>query len=297
MKLTRYYYKSFPNDQKLGIRTAEGLLDVSKAAEGLSLSAPRTMDEVLIHPDDQLQLLKDLLDAVKKKPDPSYIVNEQCIHYLPISLYPEKILGVGMNYVDHAAEVVGEIPTAPVLFSKHTNALSAHLQEIPVPVTTQQMDYEAELVIIIGKDRENISYNDALDYVFGYTVGNDFTARDLQFKTSQWMLGKTLNYFAPTGPVVTTKDDIEDPMNLHIQLKLNGDIQQDGKTNDMIFTVPYLISYISQYLPLKPGDLIFTSTPKGVLAGQKSEDKRWLKPNDEIEITIEGIGTLKNRLV
>lgn len=297
MKLTRYYCKRHPNEPKLGIRLEEGLLDVSQAAARRSLSVPKSMNEILVHPDSQLKLLENLLIEVQKNPDVSDYVTDNTIHYLPMSANPEKIICVGMNYTQHAAEVVGEIPTVPVFFNKYNNALSAHLQDLPLPTSSEQMDYEAELVVVIGKEGENIPYSRAYEHIFGYTCGNDLTARDLQFKTSQWMIGKTLNYSAPTGPVIVTKDEIADPMNLRIQLSLNGEMRQDGNTSDMLFTVPYLVSYISQYIPLKPGDLIFTSTPKGVIAGAKDEDKRWLLPNDEIEITIEGIGTLKNRMV
>ena len=157
------------------------------------------------------------------------------------------------------------------------------------------MDYEAELVIIIGKEASKVTKEEALSYVFGYTVGNDLSARDLQSRSSQWLLGKTCDNFAPIGPYITTAGEI-DPNNLNIGCKVNGVVRQAANTKDMIFDCATIISYISESMTLKPGDIIFTGTPGGVILGYPKERQQWLKAGDEIEVSIQHIGTLANRL-
>ena len=182
-----------------------------------------------------------------------------------------------------------------VLFSKFNNALSAHKQEIDLPKNAEHFDYEAELIIVIGKEASNISKEDALSYVFGYTVGNDLSARDLQFRSGQWLLGKTCDQFAPTGPYLVTADEL-DPTNLDIELKVNGEVKQSANTRDMIFDCATIVSYLSQHMTLKPGDIIFSGTPDGVILGYPEEQRVWLKSGDEVQVTIENIGTLTNIL-
>ena len=208
---------------------------------------------------------------------------------------PEKIICVGLNYVDHAKESNMDIPTYPVLFSKFNNALAAHNQTISLPKDAQKFDYEAELVIVIGKEASKISKEEALSYVFGYTVGNDFSARDLQFRSGQWLLGKSCDDFAPIGPVLVTSDEL-DPQNLDIKCTVNGELRQSANTRDMIFDCATIISYVSQFMTLKPGDIIFSGTPDGVILGNPEEKQQWLKSGDEVCITIENIGDLVNVL-
>ena len=188
-----------------------------------------------------------------------------------------------------------DIPTSPIIFSKFNNALAAHNQKIPLPKNAEKIDYEAELVIVMGKEAVNVSKEDALSYVFGYTVGNDLSARDLQFRTSQWLLGKSCDSFAPIGPYLVTADEL-DPNSLDISCKVNGSLRQSANTKDMIFDCATIISDLSQHMTLKPGDIIFSGTPDGVILGYPEEKQEWLKSTDIVEISIENIGTLVNVL-
>ena len=162
-----------------------------------------------------------------------------------------------------------------------------------LPKDAEKFDYEAELVIVIGKEASKVSKEDALSYVFGYTVGNDFSARDLQFRSGQWLLGKSCDDFAPIGPYVVTRDEI-DPQNLEIKCTVNGELRQSANTRDMIFDCATIISYVSQYMTLKPGDIIFSGTPDGVILGYPTERQQWLKKGDEVIVSIEHIGELVN---
>jgi 2-keto-4-pentenoate hydratase/2-oxohepta-3-ene-1,7-dioic acid hydratase in catechol pathway len=188
-----------------------------------------------------------------------------------------------------------DLPTNPVIFSKFNNALAAHKQTIIVPRMTEQMDYEAELVMVIGKTAQNVSREEALNYVLGYSIGNDLSARDLQFKTPQWLLGKTCDQFAPIGPYMVTASEI-DPNALNISCTVNGETNQSANTRDMIFDCATIVSYLSQYMTLKAGDLIFTGTPSGVVLGFPENERVWLKSGDVIEVEIEKLGKLSNRL-
>lgn len=205
---------------------------------------------------------------------------------------PEKIICVGLNYLDHCKETGMEIPTSPIIFSKFTNALIGPNESVQLPVNSQEVDYEAELAVIIGKTAKKVTAEDAMNYVFGYTILNDISARDIQLGDGQWLRGKTPDTFAPIGPSIVTKDEITDSHQLDITLKLNGEVMQDSNTENLIFDIPFIISYLSQSMTLKPGDIIATGTPHGV--GMSREPQVWLKDGDEMEITIEKIGTLLN---
>lgn len=209
---------------------------------------------------------------------------------------PEKILCIGLNYRDHAIETNAPIPTEPVVFNKLPSALLAPGGVIRLPKVTSQVDFEAELVVVIGKAGRDISEEAAMDYVFGYTCGNDVSARDWQKNkpAKQWLLGKSFDTFAPIGPVIVTRDEIPDPGALPISLRLNGETMQSSTTAQLIFSIPHLISYISQVATLQPGDLLFTGTPSGV--GMARTPPVWLKPGDQVEVEISGLGTLKNRV-
>lgn len=272
-----------------GIGTAEGIIDVKKAADTYSLDVPTTVEEAIARGEEGLSQLAQLADKN------TTVIPEAEITYAPCVLNPEKIICVGLNYADHAAESNMDIPEYPVLFSKFNNALSAHKQIIPLPKTASHFDYEAELVIVIGKEAKNVSKEEALDYVFGYTVGNDLSARDLQFRTPQWLLGKSPDNFGPIGPAIVTADEV-DTGNLDISLKVNGEVKQSANTSQMIFDCATIISYLSQHITLKPGDLIFSGTPEGVVMGYPEDQRQWLKSGDEIEVYIENVGTLVNVL-
>jgi 2-keto-4-pentenoate hydratase/2-oxohepta-3-ene-1,7-dioic acid hydratase in catechol pathway len=210
---------------------------------------------------------------------------------------PCKIICVGLNYKDHAAESGSPIPKEPILFSKYATALIGHGENIMLPRVSQEVDYEAELVIVIGKKGRHLTLNNALEHVAGYTVGHDVSARDWQLRKDgkQWMVGKTFDTFAPMGPVLVTKDEVKDPQNLPIRLRLNGQVMQNSSTNQMIFGVAELLTYLSQVLTLEPGDLIFTGTPPGV--GVARKPPVYMKDGDVVEVEIEGLGVLRNPVV
>jgi 2-keto-4-pentenoate hydratase/2-oxohepta-3-ene-1,7-dioic acid hydratase in catechol pathway len=207
---------------------------------------------------------------------------------------PHKIICLGLNYRDHAAESGAPIPKEPILFSKYATALIGTEDTIVLPPVSHEVDYEAELVIVVGKRGKNIAAADAAAYVAGYTVGHDVSARDWQLKKDgkQWMVGKTFDTFAPTGPHLVTADEVHDPHNLAIRLRLNGQTMQDSNTKQMIFNVGQTLAYLSQVFTLEPGDLIFTGTPPGV--GFARQPPVYLKGGDVVEVEIEGLGVLRN---
>ncbi len=215
----------------------------------------------------------------------------------PPVLRPSKVLCVGLNYRQHAIETGMAIPTVPVIFNKFPSALAADGQPIAIPPATQQMDYEAELVIVMGRSADHVKTEESVRYVAGYTVGNDVSARDLQLRTSQWLLGKSSPGFAPLGPFLVTTDEVPEPHNLAIRLWRNGIPCQDSNTSDMIFTVPELIAYLSTIWPLEPGDIIYTGTPEGVILGHPEAERDWLRGDDVVRVEIEGVGELTNRFV
>jgi 2-keto-4-pentenoate hydratase/2-oxohepta-3-ene-1,7-dioic acid hydratase in catechol pathway len=225
-------------------------------------------------------------------------VKEESIEYGPIVTRPDKIVCVGLNYRKHAQEIGMPPGKAPVLFSKFNVALNAHQKPVKLPLdVAKKFDYEVELVIVIGKEAKNISEGDALTCVAGYCTGNDFTARDLQMENGgQWLIGKTPDQFAPIGPYMVTADQI-DPDNLKLECRVNGETRQSSNTNDFIFNSRQMISYISRYVTLRPGDIIFTGTPEGVILGKPKDQQVWLKAGDKIACSVEKLGELKFDLV
>ncbi|PAK39374.1 fumarylacetoacetate hydrolase family protein [Peribacillus simplex] len=217
------------------------------------------------------------------------------VNILPPIAKPDKIICVGLNYFDHCKETGMEPPESPVIFSKYANAIAGHNDAIEIPINSTEVDFEAELAFVIGKEAKHVSEEEAIEYVFGYTIMNDISARDLQFQDVQWSRGKTADTFAPFGPVIVTKDEVGDPHNLAISLELNGEIMQDSNTSNLIFTVPKIISFLSQSMTLMPGDLIATGTPPGV--GMGRNPKIWLKNGDRMNVSIEKIGTLSNHVI
>jgi 2-keto-4-pentenoate hydratase/2-oxohepta-3-ene-1,7-dioic acid hydratase in catechol pathway len=219
------------------------------------------------------------------------------VKLLPPIPDPPKIICVGLNYRDHAAETGAAIPRDPVLFSKFTTALIGPEDSIVLPPVSQKVDYEAELVLVIGRKGKNIAKEHARDYLAGCMVGHDVSARDWQIEKDgkQWLAGKTFDTFAPTGPWLVTMDEVGDPHELGIRLRLNGKTMQDSNTRQLIFRAEELIAYISQVVTLLPGDLIFTGTPPGV--GMARTPPVWLKGGDTVEVEIDGLGVLRNPVV
>jgi 2-keto-4-pentenoate hydratase/2-oxohepta-3-ene-1,7-dioic acid hydratase in catechol pathway len=223
------------------------------------------------------------------------LVPMESLRLAPVVVAPEKIVCVGLNYRRHAVEANMPIPTTPVIFGKFANSLSASGERIGLPAVDFKYDYEAELGVIIGREARDVSVDRALDCVAGYCCANDLSARGAQLATSQWMIGKMLDGFLPLGPFLVTADDIPDPQALRVQCRVNGELRQDSSTSDMIFSVAEIIAFLSRHATLKPGDVIITGTPEGVLIGHKTPV--WLKPGDEVAIEIAGLGTLTNTLI
>lgn len=210
---------------------------------------------------------------------------------------PQKVICIGLNYADHAAESGQPIPPEPVVFCKFPTAVAAHGDEIRLPRISEKVDYEAELVVVIGRGGKSISRDRALEHVAGYACGHDVSARDWQLQKpgGQWLLGKTFDRFAPFGPELVTPDEVGDPGQLKIALRLNGQTMQNSSTKQLIFSIDHLISYVSSVCTLQTGDVLFTGTPPGV--GGARKPPVYLKPGDETEVEIERIGVLKNRFV
>jgi len=205
---------------------------------------------------------------------------------------PGKLICIGLNYRDHAAESKMAIPENPVVFSKFPTSVIAPGEPVVLPRTSTQVDYEAEMAVVIGRRAKNVSADRALDYVLGYTAFNDVSARDFQFADGQWQRGKSCDTFAPMGQTIVTRDDIPDPHKLSIKLVLNGETMQDSNTDQLIFGVPRLIEFLSETITLEPGDVIATGTPPGV--GFARNPPVFLKPGDQMEVLIEGMGGLGN---
>jgi 2-keto-4-pentenoate hydratase/2-oxohepta-3-ene-1,7-dioic acid hydratase in catechol pathway len=215
------------------------------------------------------------------------------IRWAPPISSPSKIIGIGLNYLDHIRESKGKVLDFPVLFAKFPNSIVGHGDKIEWDRSlTKKVDFEAELAVIIGKKSRNLNKDDVSEYIFGYTCANDVSARDLQFGDKQWVRGKTLDTFCPIGPWVVTADEIPDPNKLNIKSRLNNKIMQDSNTGMMLFNVPELLVFLTRNFTLMPGDIILTGTPHGV--GTFREPSIYMKDGDQIEIEIERIGRLLN---
>jgi 2-keto-4-pentenoate hydratase/2-oxohepta-3-ene-1,7-dioic acid hydratase in catechol pathway len=304
MKLAQFKTND-STQQRLGILIGDVVCDVAELARAVKSAGG--------NPPDWLLTVTDTLDVIKRGASGLDAIDSlvnggnasdrrghatayglDAIEFLP-AVYPSKILAIGRNYAEHAAEGGAELPKAPLLFNKLPNALSAHNAPIVLPTISEQVDFEAELAVIIGRTTKRVSEAEALDYVFGYSLINDVSARDLQFGDGQWTRGKSLDTFAPLGPFITTRDEIEDVQTLKIEGVLNGQVMQSSNTSKMIFQVAYLVSYLSQGITLQPGDVIASGTPDGV--GIFRKPPVLLKAGDVFEVKIEKVGTLRNPVV
>ena len=240
----------------------------------------------------------DALDRVRRwvqRPPSSALPDMAGIRLLAPIPRPPKIVCIGLNYRDHAAEGKMAIPEVPTVFSKFPTAVIGPGQAIVLPKNSAKPDYEAEFVVVIGKRGRHVPEERWREYVFGYTMMNDVSARDFQMATSQWTMGKTFDTFAPFGPAIVTADEVADPHNLAISLTLNGAVMQSSNTGEMIFRTPRLIAFLSSVFTLEPGDIIATGTPAGV--GFARKPPRWLRPGDEVTVRVEGLGELTNPVV
>ena len=251
--------------------------------------------------DDVLSVLAggpDALDRVQRwlrYPPPGDVVRASQVKLRAPLPHPPKVVCVGLNYRAHAREAKMEIPDVPTIFAKFPTAVIGPGEPVILPKSSSKPDYEAELAFVIGKRGRHVPAERWREYVFGYTNFNDVSARDFQMRTSQWMIGKTFDTFAPMGPAIVTADEVPDPHVLAIRTAINGEVLQDSNTSDMIFKIPDLVAYLSSVYTLEPGDVVATGTPSGV--GFSRHPPRWLKPGDEVVVSVEGLGDLRNPVV
>ncbi len=275
---------------RLGVKLPKGILDVAAAAAMFKLPAPLDTDDLLQNGKGGM-----LAALVARAADGSASLfrQESAVQHAPLVTRPEKIIMMGFNYRRHAAETNTPIPKNPILFNKFNNALNHHGGTIALPTATAtNFDYEIELVIVFGRECRNVSEADALNYVAGYCTGNDFSARDMQYLTTQFMIGKTFDGFAPLGPYLVTSDLVGDPNKLRLECRVNGEQRQDWNTDDMIFNCRQMISFASKMMTIKPGDILFTGTPHGVVFGRPKNEQVWLKPGDRVACSVEKLGEL-----
>ncbi len=281
----------------LGLRTAQGILDVAKASRLFRIQAPADLHAV-IEGADCAPLAKLAEKASSDRRGGSVLIPESRARFAPAVPRPGKIICVGLNYRQHARETGNPIPPVPILFNKYNNTLVGHRGKIRLPTkVSSQFDYEVELVLVMGKVARDVPEDKALSYVFGYANGNDFSARDLMRATSQLMLGKTCDDFAPLGPWVVSADQIADPQNLRIATYVNGEQRQNSSTADMIYSCAQIVSYCSRHMTLLPGDIIYTGTPQGVILGYPPDRQVWLKAGDKVVTEVEKCGSLEVTLV
>lgn len=287
MKLLTFHTEKGLN---LGIKTEKGILAIPDDA---SLNVKKIIGNGSV----ALGELTAWVDQALENKQQAQFLDEATLDLGPCVPDPGKIVCVGLNYRKHAEESNMAIPETPILFNKYNNTLAGHGDDIPLPHDSEQVDYEAELAIVIGREAKNVSKEQALEYVFGYCAANDLSARDLQFRSNQWLLGKCLDGFCPLGPYLVTADEIADPNTLEISCTVNGEVRQKSNTSDMIFHCDEIISYISHYMTLSPGDVILTGTPEGVVFGYPESERVWLQHGDEMVVEIAQLGKLKNTMI
>lgn len=256
--------------------------------EGPSLGLPESLDD----------LFRDDAAARLEKARPALASARSALRLSGVSLRapvrPSKIVCVGLNYTDHAAEIGAKIPKEPVLFAKFPSAVAGPFDDIRCPAFVTRLDYEAELGVVIGKRAKGVDAARAMEHILGYVAVNDLSARDLQARDGQWTRSKSLDTFCPLGPWLVTRDEIADPHRLAIRTRINGEVRQDSSTANMVVKIPELVAYISRGMTLEPGDLISTGTPAGVGMGRKPP--AFLKEGDVVEVEVESVGVVRNRV-
>lgn len=274
---------------RIGIVVGKGLIDLAKAAPDLNSGVSRNMTGLIA----AWPAIADRVRKIAEDMKPHYRIGD--VHLMAPVPRPQKILAIGLNYADHVAETGREPPKEQVWFPKLLNAINGPYDPIQLPIASRQVDYEAELVFIVGKRCKHVSRKDAPGAVFGYCAGNDVSVRDWQFRTPQYTLGKSFDTHAPFGPWIVTADEIGDPHRLGIRSLVNGELRQNSNTRHLIFNVYDQIALISQALTLEPGDVIFTGTPGGV--GVAMTPPNFLKAGDTVRVEIARIGALEGLVV
>jgi 2-keto-4-pentenoate hydratase/2-oxohepta-3-ene-1,7-dioic acid hydratase in catechol pathway len=281
-----YYRKE--NKLYPGIVTSEGVLDITDFIKAKGADW---------RPDDALTLedVAEIKRLVAKGVKFTNFLQEDTLAIGPCVPKPSKIICIGLNYRRHAIESGMTIPTVPVVFTKYSNTLTDYGHDVPLGPVGVEFDYEVELGVVIGKKCKHVRREEALDNVLGYCVANDLSCRDLQFMSSQWLMGKSLDSFLPLGKYLVTADEVGDPQSLQLTCFLNGEQRQNSNTADMVFSVAEIIEFLTEHMTLEPGDLILTGTPEGVIMGM--QQKKWLQPGDVVKVQIEKLGYTENKMV
>lgn len=271
-----------------------------RASQLANAQVPADMVGFLQGGEESMELAKESVEFVEKTAFSKEIRNKLFYENAHVKLEapvqkPGKIICVGLNYRTHIIEMGRELPTIPVVFAKFGNTIIGPNDPILKPKVSDELDHEAEFTFVIGKRGKHISEEDALDYVAGYTIANDVSVRDFQKRTIEWLQGKTFDTSLPMGPYLVTKDSLPNAFNLDLSLTLNGVERQRANTNDLVFSVPFLVSFLSSIMTLEPGDVILTGTPGGV--GQARTTDKWMKHGDVVRVEIEGLGVLENPIV
>ncbi|NRG46389.1 fumarylacetoacetate hydrolase family protein [Bacillus sp. CRN 9] len=279
---------------KAGVKTDHGVLHVEKTVALINAEVPKEIEEMIKDNVRLIPLLESLIKKAVEENKEELFLEENDLIYGPAVPSPGKIICVGLNYKKHAEESNMPLPDYPILFNKYNNAIAATNEVINLPFNSKENDYEAELAIVIGKQAKNVTKDEALDYVFGYCNSNDLSSRDLQFRTHQWLLGKSCDGFCPIGPYLVTSNEVGNPNQLTIKATVNEEVRQNSNTSDMIFKCDEIVSYISEHMTLNPGDIILTGTPEGVAFGYPEDQRVYLKDGDQVTIEIEKLGKLTN---
>jgi acylpyruvate hydrolase len=270
---------------RLGAQVRDSVLD-------LQMANPELPTDMLLLLNAGWPALETVREILASPIDPAAFIPGNEVRLLAPIPRPGKIICIGYNYQGHTAAGSVDRPEYPNFFCKTSNTIVGPNHPILIPRVSSQVDHEAELAVIIGKRGYDIAESDAMDYVAGYSIFNDVSARDYQNRSNQWLLGKSFDTFGPLGPTLVTADEIPDPHNLNLELKLNGQARQRANTQDMVFSIPFMVSYLSQVMTLEPGDVIATGTPSKLPEVEKTQ--KFLKKGDVIEVAIEKLGVLRN---
>lgn len=289
--------------ERPGALVSNHIIDLQAAHKHLHAATdfPASLLDLLAAGDDALARARRIVEHATDETNLHTLIEQniarpfETVRFRPPITRPGKIICIGQNYRAHVHEMKREPPKYPMFFAKFANTLIGHKESIRLPRVSQQVDYEAELMIVIGRTCKDVSRAQAFDYIAGYTVFNDVSVRDYQRRTSQFLQGKTFDTTGPTGPCIVTADEVADPESLRVQLRLNGETMQDSTTADFIFDIRTIIAYLSEIMTLEPGDLIATGTPGGV--GFARDPQVFLQAGDVVEVEIDGLGVLQNKVV
>jgi 2-keto-4-pentenoate hydratase/2-oxohepta-3-ene-1,7-dioic acid hydratase in catechol pathway len=291
LKIVRYRYG---NEESYGVINQQAVLSLPDLAKSSKEELPQKIEGFIAQGNETIETAEDLIKNANNSDIKSVSAPLSAVSLLAPISFPPKIICLGLNYFDHAAETNSAVPDEPVIFMKPHTAITGPNQRIIKPKFVKELDYEGELAIVMGKTAKNIPAAEAKNYIFGYTVFNDVSARDFQFKDGQWTRGKSFDTFAPTGPCITTENQLKNTEDVTIRTWVNDELRQNGTTRNMVFNVEEIVHQLSRVMTLEPCDIIATGTPAGV--GHAMKPKTYLRHGDVVRIEIEGIGVLENKI-